>query len=253
VLTLMRKDLRLLRPVLVTALAVAVAFCVVLPLVSFVGWQQAGRPSGRAGYGGWNGYAGRDARVLAGMVRDGADWMTVGCLALYATVGGAAFAHERRERWADGLAVLPVARRRIVAAKGAASLLVCVGGTAGVLLLRAAADGVVRYGVSAPFVDWPAAAETMGLYFLPPAVALFGVAWLRSSLTSSATVSAVVALGAAGGGWFWTIGWVRTRDMVHAGEWRYTMAFCGTVAATYALGLAAAAAGTLVQVRRTSP
>ncbi|MDB5327636.1 MAG: hypothetical protein JWM57_3205 [Phycisphaerales bacterium] len=118
---------------------------------------------------------------------------------MFAAVGSMAFAHERRERWADFVAMLPVSRERAVAAKlivsavvlasmfafllialfgGAALMQVWFGGTTD--SLRAGINPALLWGVLPVMVC--------------TAVAAFALAWLLSAILGGPVWPVVVSL-----------------------------------------------------------
>jgi hypothetical protein len=324
---LVEKDVRLLRPVLLALAALAALLLFVLPAAQYV----------RARYA----PADEEAPVIyftrPTPSQAAQDALTKGTLWLFpaeliglAAAGGMAFALERRERWAEFLALLPVSRRRVVWTKLAATLgvwLLLIGTTASACVLsdrsndssyrsswwaRAEHASFVRQGyvkialvglavawllrhrgrggrwggaaLACLFVlavwrawnllayqwaggwyggrwsDLPPVAAT--LHALPLAVAVFGLAWLLSSLTRSAALSAMIGLGLplAAMVWVWNLPAPGMRPGPNAptAEFRAYREPAERFenrceAFTAAAGLACVAAGVAVQTRRVSP
>ncbi|MDB5327637.1 MAG: hypothetical protein JWM57_3206 [Phycisphaerales bacterium] len=113
---LLKKDLRLLRPALLALAAFAVLFYGVIPPI-----QVATRDVPLL-YRNQN-----DSHSIVGYFSAGNALMWMVLLPAFATVGAIAFAVERRERWAEWTATLPVSRRRLIAVKMIVSIGVCVG------------------------------------------------------------------------------------------------------------------------------
>ena len=117
---------------------------------------------------------------------------------MFAAVGAMAFAHERRERWADFAAMLPISRERVVVAKLIVSVVVMVGMFAFliVVLLGGASLMQVWYGGTGDFLR---AGINPGLAFgilpvmLCTAVAAFAVAWLLSAILAGPVWPVVVS------------------------------------------------------------
>lgn len=200
-LALMRKDLRLYRPAIVTALLLMLVFDGVMPAVK--SWQQLDqfrrdeqqvvRMGGLAMS--WQG------RLVPFRVLDefasSADVMLAIVTAFAAIFGGVAIAIERRERWANLPAMLPVSRGRRLAATFAA------GGIAQVCLFALQACVLVclalAMGVARGREYFPLTFYTDGLRQEIPALAIYGAAmftatWMIVSVVRSGPVAAVISI-----------------------------------------------------------
>lgn len=109
---LIRKDVRLLRPVLIMTAVVALFFYVLVP----GGWWVANQFSPDR----------VDSRNGVEELFKGANvcvWLFL--YLIYAAIGGTAFAAERRERWGDLAAMLPVSQRRSIGVKLLVGAIAC--------------------------------------------------------------------------------------------------------------------------------
>ena len=127
---LIRKDLRLLRPVMLAAVGIAPIFYVVVASFAFVSWQndqirEESRIS-RIYHREIHHDASDNSRHFAQFVADGSRPVSVLLVVLIAAVGAMAFARERRERSAEFLAMLPVPIRRQSTVKLGVSVVVSV-------------------------------------------------------------------------------------------------------------------------------
>ena len=176
-----------------------------------------------------------DSFMLAAVM---ADILT---LLLAAVFGGAALAQERRERWADFLAMMPISRARIVASKLIVATLV-LGAMWGINFAVFAIAYKHRY-VSPGVQDnvYNFAVSSVGLLML------FGVAWLFSSFLSSPAVAAIVSIAMGCGAVFWP-GILPTafRDRINVPA---TLMF----AIDISMGLLGLAIGTYHYLRRVEP
>jgi ABC-type transport system involved in multi-copper enzyme maturation permease subunit len=116
-------------------------------------------------------------------------WMAlVLTIAIAGVFGGAAFAYERRERWADFLAILPVTRARSLLSKLAVSLLF--------LLTISAINLLVFYWLLGPNPGNEFLGALMLIAWAGSVAMCFGVAWLISAFQSSPALAACVSIGA---------------------------------------------------------
>ena len=126
----------------------------------------------------------------------GVQWSSAAAMGLFfgapaaAVYGGAAFTRERRERWSEFLAMMPIARWQVVLSK----LLACV--------VPLVAFFYLHWYVLTGWGRWPMS-HTFG-YILSLQfdvfqcaacyIALFGTAWLFSTILESATIAGGVAI-----------------------------------------------------------
>jgi len=153
--------------------------------------------------------------------------------------GGVAIAGERSDRTADFLALLPVTRRQIIFSK------LLVGGLAvgtwetvhvavGLAVLVQAHGGCVY-----PQGYW---AQALG-WLIGCTVSFFGVAWLLSTFTTSAAISACVSLAIP-------LGTTLLIDLNVDGRWSVPAITGSTM---LPVGLASLIAGTIYYLRRVAP
>jgi hypothetical protein len=187
--TLIRKEVRLYRPVMVAALGLAL-LCE--GGVTIAGVYFATHPSGSQ--------APEPLSLsLVGSVLLGGAGLAVIFNCFFAGVlGGVSLPIERRERWADLPAMLPISRSQIVISK-----LVAGGGL--YVMLCAAHLALLMLGVYFVTVDARAYVQdrdgmfhVVGTAYLL-STAAFGVAWLASTFLRSPTYAAVLSLGTVGG------------------------------------------------------
>jgi hypothetical protein len=130
-------------------------------------------------------------RYLADNLRIAAIMGTILTVAITAVFGGAAFALERRERSADFLAMLPVARRKIVLSKAIIGAGCCAALWAINFFAFHEADAHATPGPAHPITTYGiviCAAEIM--------IPAFGIAWFASVFLSSPSIAACIAIGA---------------------------------------------------------
>ena len=165
-ITLIRKDLRQMRLPFLMSAALFVAPAVIVT----IGWMF---------YPDNNGPSGMWYEVVASLALVGAYLCTIGA----ALPSAVAFAGERRDRTAEFVATLPVSRLRIVMSKVIVSL------------AAAAWPWMLALALAALVVDWKeqGVAEPVP-WALCASVALFGLAWLCSSLMESEVFSAAISI-----------------------------------------------------------
>jgi ABC-type transport system involved in multi-copper enzyme maturation permease subunit len=160
--------------------------------------------------------------------------------AIAAVFGGAAFAYERRERWGDFLAMLPVARINSILSKCIVSLL---------FLLPVWAINLYAF-------DWllrpNQEAEMVALFMVSIAVMLmcFGVAWLISSFYSSPAIAACSSIGV---GLVCALLLGGTAVPFSFPSWQAEWVYLIQAGVCAAIGLASFAAGTIYYLLRTEP
>lgn len=245
--TLVRKDIRLLRPVTWTAIGLAVLFYAALPLFSYVNWRMSmerasgGQPYRLPYY--------ESIRSFASPVVDGTKYGWLICIMLGTVIGGMAFAMERRERWGDFVAMLPVERRKTISIKAIVVIAACLG--------MAAVNGfvlVLTLGFC-PGAGYWYPSVTVALNFILPLVScgvlLVGVAWLLSAILSSPVLATSITLGGAGGVFLW---WLQMLGMAIRDTVQPPYVFMLPLEVTsLVIGLAAMVVGATVQLYRRSP
>jgi ABC-type transport system involved in multi-copper enzyme maturation permease subunit len=178
-----------------------------------------------------------DALINAGVV--GLFLMAI----MAAVYGGIAFALERRERWADLLAVLPVSRAQIVLSKliVVAACMLLAWAIVGSILLVAAQFTLApnRHLLPVNLVEPVSIAAGM-------TVMMFGVAWLLSSVLTSPAISAGVSIGATVSLVF---GIATICDYVGRTYQVTVIIICSTLA----VGVLSLVAGTIYYLRRVEP
>lgn len=255
--TLIRKDVRLLRPVLWSALVLGLLFYVIGPTLVFASWRseyiQKQKDLAVALHQ-TQVYLSTQTMVKeAGRTLLGASFlMWVVNLLLITTVAGMAFAVERRERWAEFAGMLPVSRARTVMAKAIASAGVCVAilGVNALVALGAItlADRWDWYVGMNPF-DWQATALAIWFY-VAAATGMAGVAWLLSSLLRSPVIATAAGLAMAVSVWCFLTLMVDQRNLRGADQIILQRV---AMAVIFWAGLVCFTAGTVVQLRRQSP
>lgn len=177
--TLLRKDWRLNRPVVIGSVAMSVVPYVVALLLQWI--YPPHRGNTQTTY--------LEVGVMTAMF----------CLAITVVMasayGGVAFAAERRDRTAEFLALLPVRRSQIVVSKLAVAF-ACV---AAMWTFHTAIIGVCGYLV-APTGDHRAAFgdvfDDAFTICIPVILLSFGIAWLMSSFLQGPSLAAGLSLGA---------------------------------------------------------
>ena len=217
-ITLIRKDLRQMRlPFLMSA-----ALFVAPAVIAAIAWMFY--PDNGA-HGTWR-------EFVASFALMGAYLCTIGA----ALPSAVAFAGERRDRTAEFVATLPVSRLRIVMSKAIVSL------------AAAAWPWMLALGLAALVVDWKeqGVAEPVP-WALCASVALFGLAWLCSSLMESEVFSAAISIVCvtilAFGAWVLTD---RAKLTQHETRLLYFTLLP-------AVGIGGFLAGTIIALRRVSP
>lgn len=171
-IALLKKDWRLYRVPLIAMLVMSIGVIVLSFLSQWMVLRRADTP-----------FDARMVRDMLGMVS------ALGLVMLVVTAGtfgASAFAGERRERWSDFLAMMPVSRVRIVLAKLSIAFFVLSAGFAfwACLWLIAAVPG--RGGGDSPLIL---------LGFFSGMVMTFSVAWAISSFGRSPAIAAGIAIG----------------------------------------------------------
>jgi ABC-type transport system involved in multi-copper enzyme maturation permease subunit len=247
-MVLLQKDLRLYRPALFAFAAVmagpylvGVAGAIIAPIL--VGF--AGATFHQLVYDNYN---------WIHLLENCSGFGILGTILLAAIYGGGAFAIERRERWADFLAMMPVSKGQIVFSK------CCIAfGTVGLAWLT----HVTVYAITSYYTDYASitdvhlrnygdrflieTAYTAFLLTAAPIVMVFGLAWLVSALIKSPSISAGVAIMVFLALTFYlqnflspALGWRRTADALFI-----VLALSG--------GFIAFVAGTICYLKRVSP
>src|SRR6185437_5499108 len=176
----------------------------------------------------------------------GAMWL-VGLVA--AGFGGAAFAHERADRSADFLAMLPVTRRQILVSK----LTICIGA---LLMMWLGNFAVVLWTHSLQSDRWHWATEYQAGIFasiIPDAAAtimFFSIAWLASAFLQSPTKAALVSIVFTVSATYTSALLVVSSSLGSQGQYAValTISILGVV-----LSLVALIGGSLYYVRRIEP
>jgi ABC-type transport system involved in multi-copper enzyme maturation permease subunit len=161
---------------------------------------------------------------------------------LGAVYGGIAFAHERAERSAEFLAMLPVPRRSIVVSK----IIVALS-----CMLTIIATNFLIY-LLAVLIS-PRSSEQLEPDFLTAyigtAIMLFGMAWGSSALLKSSSISASIAIGSTFLLWMALISFVEFATERSMGDGERVLG--GLLCAVS--GGVAFAAGTAIYLRRVQP
>lgn len=246
-LVLARKDVRIYRPAIVAAVLLAMFLEVVLPaLGAYIEYRYL--------------YArgavwiapGALARIVWQAVGNGATAALMLTTGLAAVFGGTAITIERRERWGEFAAMLPISRRRrtlVSLATGAALFATCWLFHLALLVVAVSHTAGASDLESRPI----ATVACFGL-------GTFGLAWLLSSFLRSATIVASVTVGVVLGGLFvvWALdGLLPATDPLD--PTRATSGWNpGRFVPTYAamlvvLGLIGCVLGTFLSSRRVEP
>lgn len=262
-LALLRKDQRLLRPVRRAALVGAVLLYATLPAAQCATSQR------------WYGDPHETLRNFTEGVTAASLLFLLLTPLLCTAAGATAFATERRERWAEWTALLPVPRQALVASKlrlygefCLALLVLPVLATAVVALLWIS---VLRVGPQDASHDllqnladfWNEGMGSLVAVAVGTAVGLFGVAWLASSFLRSPALAAVLAVALVGTPVVWRLAQIKvaeqqndlktTRIVVRDPGHVSRDAQVWTAAVAFYAGLAALSVGGVVQCRRVSP
>ena len=258
---LIRKDLRLLRPVMWATLVLGLIFYVIGPGLIFMDWRHDTLKKTRevALSRGFDintqvqllGVK-EQVRYAAEAVWGGSAFMWIVNVMLVTTIAGMAFAVERRERWGEFAGMLPVSRSKVVAAKALAS----IGVIAAILGLNAAVSaGAIS--VAERWDDFSRASvtgrndlTTQTWFYLAVVVGMAGVAWLFSAILRSAVIATGLAIGMAVSVWCFLLTLIDQRGLNPAGALELQYAAAAFVLAS---GAACFVAGTIVQLRRQSP
>ena len=256
--TLDRKDVRLLRPVILCATVLGAIFYLILPAVITVQWHRettkrlqeeaavAHRLPGVLS-------ADEVVRSAAGIVASASGFMWVINLLLVTTVAGMAFAVERREGWSDLVAMLPVSRGISVREKSVTSAGVAVLILGANLVVMLAGIGVATRGVgfvSPQSNDWSKIVE-VACYYLATIIGMAGVAWLMSSVLRSAVIATAAGVTVPVVVWSQVLllqGYPSSRMPRDVEFIQHVVA-----ASIFGIGVACFVAGTIVQLRRQSP
>jgi ABC-type transport system involved in multi-copper enzyme maturation permease subunit len=230
---LLWKDWRLVRPLLVAALALYLTPALIVGVVSL--FDPVGRPQ----------FGGSWTSLVASLCMAGS-FAALLATPMYSAV---MFARERRERTAELAATLPVSRARIVLSKAVVSIIaaaapwVALAAVAGALLLIGGREAARDFGASSD------AREALAFYLVPLGVCTMalGLGWFFSSFLRSETLAAglafIITIAVPA-----TIALILNRLDLAAqlGARPYSLT-------TFPLGLAAFAAGAIIALRRTSP
>lgn len=171
------KDYRMIRPIVIVALAL-----VILPhaLAAWMAWQGAGAHL-NVRYG-----MASDHRLMCNLVWSSA-YSTIFLQFLLAVVGGSLIAGERVDRSADFLACLPASRGRILASKlSIAVTLAALLWIPNLVILGITSQGLQPQEASRFF-------QPLGTYAIVGLMS-FCVAWLCSSMLESPTFASVIGL-----------------------------------------------------------
>jgi ABC-type transport system involved in multi-copper enzyme maturation permease subunit len=187
--------------------------------------------------------------IIAAQTKDTVKWpdfvsaaATIGMMltALLASVfGGAAIGGERQNRTADFLGLLPITRGQIALSKGVVSFLILAACTAPHLVVQVLSLGGTIYFWQNWVNDFvPAAAIFTGLL-----IGFFGVAWLLGSFLSSAAISAAVSIAVT------ITACVTLAVCMDGREHRVAFQYC-LAALPFAMGTASLIGGTLYYLKR---
>jgi ABC-type transport system involved in multi-copper enzyme maturation permease subunit len=162
-------------------------------------------------------------------------WVTAVLASVY---GGVAFAHERHERFADFLAMMPATRSQIVLSK----VIVALSCLVTMVLLNIMVFCVEWNGNRYFFHDL--------LIALAPVTMMFGVAWFFSSFLDSPAIASAIGIGLTFA-CFMIVGLI-TANVSSANPHDVIFAVAVTMAEN-AIGLAGFIGGTMIYMRRIAP
>lgn len=243
--TLLRKDVRLVVPVLIAMTIFLVAPALIWTIVAWV--DQRAWSQGR-GLGG--GLSHEPLKLTyAGLAFAGLCCATLAVPALVATI----MARERRDRSAELLGSLPVERGLVLISKVIVTM-GCIALAWGVALGVCAAllhDVEPAWHVSFYDTYW---SEPMVFWVIPIAIMMTGVAWLFGALLRSETIAAAIALmstAAAVYTIYLTLGWIR-EEQGRLWYWgpEDSWTFAGVLCTIGAIGFVS---GTVIMLRRATP
>jgi ABC-type transport system involved in multi-copper enzyme maturation permease subunit len=160
-----------------------------------------------------------------------------------AIFGGMAFAQERRERWAEYLAVLPVHRYQIVISKFLLSF--------GFLGILWSINAVVVLAAAGTYAESPGAQTTDVLLIVLSATAAmmaFGVAWLASTFLTSPAIAVGIAAVATIACLGWPSFFPAETEKMGDVQLASVLILC-----TLAMGAACLVEGTIHFIRRIEP
>jgi hypothetical protein len=236
---LIRKDLRMLRPAIVAAvLLFAFLEIVVAIAATYAEYRQL-----RAIHVPYDAlYVWRSIALRAYLALG----LSCGLAAIFA---GAGRPIERRERWADLAAMLPVSRLRQTLARlavaGGLTLAIC---GCHVLLVWAANARVPSPADPwRPGARWRLVDDRAVWDVLPFAFAMFGLAWLGAAFMRSAAINVVVSIMLVLAAHILVNEWLTSRGLLAEAYFR------GFVRALLVVGAVSLVAGTVVSARRVEP
>jgi ABC-type transport system involved in multi-copper enzyme maturation permease subunit len=190
----------------------------------------------------------REAAPVANAFCGGAMSSLFLAIVMAAVFGGISLSQERREGWADFIAMLPISRSRLMASKFIISGTWLISAWALNVIILSVAQNAARSSPNWPQPVFFARNDPVFLVFTTALLTAFGLGWLLSTFLRSPTFSATIALTLVLSLMFWPEIWPSLGRRT-LGDELYTI----LIATNLIVGALSLTAGCLYYRRRVEP